>query len=72
MPLFNIRGVVFLATANPQAIPTLDEVQEHIGFSVRPVLAVKEDILQALNSQEPGAEYAADLVSMLDEDFEVE
>jgi len=71
MPLFKVRGVMFLATANPQAIPILDEVEEHVGCSVRPVLAVREDILQAINSQTPGAEFAADLVSMLDEDFEV-
>jgi len=71
MPLFKVRGVLFLATANPQAIPILDEVEEHVGCSVRPILAVREDILQAINSQTPGAEFAADLVSMLDEDFEV-
>jgi type IV pilus assembly protein PilB len=71
MPLFKVRGVMFLATANPQAIPILDEVEEHVGCSVRPILAVREDILQAINSQTPGAEFAADLVSMLDEDFEV-
>jgi len=71
MPLFKVRGVLFLATANPQAIPILDEVEEHVGCSVRPILAVREDILQAINSQAPGAEFAADLVSMLDEDFEV-
>jgi len=71
MPLFKIRDVMFLATSNPQAIPILDEVEEHVGCSVRPILAVREDILQAINSQTPGAEFAADLVSMLDEDFEV-
>jgi type IV pilus assembly protein PilB len=71
LPLFKVRGVVFLATANPQAMPVLDEVKEHVGCSVRPILAVREDILRALNEQAPGAEYTADLISMLDEDFEV-
>lgn len=71
MPLFKVRGILFLATANPQALPILDEVEEHVGCSVRPILAVREDILQAINSQSPGAEFAADLVSLLDEDFEI-
>jgi len=71
MPLFKVRGVVFLATPNPQALPVLDEVEEHVGCSVRPILAAREDILQAINSQTPGAEFAADLASLLDEDFEV-
>ena len=71
MPLFKVRGVIFLATSNPQALPVLGEVEEHVGCSVRPILAAREDILQAINSQTQGAGLAADLVSMLDEDFEV-
>ncbi len=71
LPLFKVRGVLFLATANPQAMPILDEVEEHVGCTVRPVLAVREDILRAINERGPGAEYAADLLGMLDEDFEV-
>ena len=71
LPLFKVRGVMFLATSNPQAMPTLDEVEERVGCSVRPILASREDILRALNEQAPGAEYAADLLSMVDEDFEV-
>ncbi len=71
LPLFKVRGVLYLATANPQAMPTLDEVEERVGCSVRPVLAGREDILRAINEQAPGAEYATELISMVDEDFEV-
>ena len=71
LPLFKVRGVLFLATANPQAMPTLDEVEERVGCSVRPILASREDILRAINEQAPGAEYAAELISTVDEDFEV-
>ena len=71
LPLFKVRGVLFLATSSPQAMPILDEVEEHVGCTVRPVLAVREDILRAINEQAPGAEYAADLLGMLDEDFEI-
>lgn len=71
LPLFRVRGVLFLATANPQAMPTLDEVEERVGCSVRPVLAGREDIMRVLNEQVPGLDHAADLISMVDEDFEV-
>ena len=71
LPLFKVRGILFLATSNPQAMPMLDEVEENVGCNVQPILAAREDILRALNEQAPGAEYAADLISMLDEDFEV-
>lgn len=71
LPLFRVRGVLFLATANPQAVPILDEVEEHVGCSVRPILAGRDDILKALNEQVPGAEYTAELIGMVDDDFEV-
>lgn len=71
LPLFRVRGALFLATANPQAMPVLDEVAEHVGCSVRPILAGREDILRVLNEQVPGNEYASELISMVDEDFEV-
>lgn len=71
LPLFKVRGVLFVATANPQAMPTLDEIEERIGCSVRPILAGREDILHALNEQTSNSEHSADLMSMVDEDFEV-
>ena len=71
LPLFKVRGVLFLATANPQAIPILDEVEEHLGCNVRPILAGREDILRVLNEQTPGVEYTSELIEMIDDDFEV-
>ena len=71
LPLFRVRGILFLATPNPQAFPVLDEVEEHVGCSVRPILAGREDILRVLNEQVPGNEYASELISMVDDDFEV-
>jgi type IV pilus assembly protein PilB len=71
LPLFKVRGVVFVATANPQAMPVLDEVEEHVGCSVRPILAGRDDILRVLNEQVPGIEYAAEFIGMVDDDFEV-
>jgi len=71
LPLFRVRGVLFVATANPQALPTLDEVEERVGCSVRPILAGREDIMRAINEQTSGSDHAAELISMVDEDFEV-
>ncbi len=71
LPMFKIRGVLFLATANPQSLPTLDEVEERIGCSVRPILAGREDISRTINDQGQDAEHVADLLGMVDEDFEV-
>jgi type IV pilus assembly protein PilB len=71
VPLFMVRGVLYLATANPQAIPSLDEVGERLGCSVRPVLAGLDDLIKAIDEAAPGAEYAADLISIVDDDFEI-
>ena len=71
VPLFMVRGVLFLATANPQAIPSLDEVGERLGCSVRPVLASLDDLIKSIDEAAPGAEYAADLISIVDDDFEI-
>lgn len=71
LPLYKIREELFLATANPQSLPVFKEVEERTGLKVRPVLAVRDDILQAINDQTGGADYAADYVAMVDDDFEV-
>lgn len=71
VPLFLVRGVLFLATANPQAIPSLDEVGERLGCTVRPILAGFDDLVKAIDESAPGAEYAADLISIVDDDFEI-
>ena len=71
MPLFLVRGSLHLATANPQAIPSLDEVAERLSCSVRPVLAGLDDLIKTIDENAPGAEYAADLISIVDDDFEI-
>ena len=70
LPLFKIRDVVSVATANPQAMPELNEVAERLGCKVKPVLARQEGILKIVN-ENLGGEYTEDLLSDVDEDFEV-
>ena len=71
MPLFKVKGILTLATSDPQAIPTFDEVEEYTKARVRPVLATREEILQAINSAYDGTELSPDLLNDLDDDFQI-
>lgn len=71
IPMFMVRGALYLATANPQALPSLDEVAERLSCNVRPVLAGLDDLIKAIDEAAPGSEYAADLISLVDDDFEI-
>ncbi len=71
LPLQQVRGVLAVATSDPQAIPTFDEIEERTGFRVQPVLARREDILNAINDAYAGNMATAELFGDVDEDFEV-
>ena len=71
LPLFMVRGTLSLATADPQAIPSFNEVEERLHCRVRPVLARQEDILRATNEAYANDEFASELLADVDADFEV-
>ncbi len=71
LPLFKVRGALSLATADPQAIHSFDEIEERLNCRVRPVLARREDILKTINEAYAGDRYTAELITEIDEDFEV-
>ncbi|MDH3552707.1 MAG: ATPase, T2SS/T4P/T4SS family [Gammaproteobacteria bacterium] len=71
MPLFRIRSSLFLATAKPQDMPTLEEVSERLQCVIRPVLARKEDIFKLLNESVEIDDLQFDMVGDVDEDFAV-
>ena len=71
MPLFRVRSMLFLATAKPQDMPTLEEVSERLQCLVKPVLARKEDILKLLNETLSLDDMQFDMVGDVDEDFAV-
>ena len=71
LPLFCVRGDLFLAMANPQAIPSLEEIEDRTGMRVRPVLARAQDILTFVGDQGSLSEYAAELSTEVGDDFEV-
>ena len=49
LPMFCVRGVVSLATANPQDMPSMSEIEERLQATVRPVMARSEDIQKCLS-----------------------
>jgi type IV pilus assembly protein PilB len=71
MPLQQLRGELFLATVDPQAVPVFDEVEQRTGLRVQPVLARREDILNALNDAGAGNPDTIELFDDVDEDFEL-
>ena len=71
MPLQQLRGELFLATVDPQAMPVFDEVERRTGLRVQPVLARREDILSSLNDACAGNIDTIELFDDVDEDFEV-
>jgi type IV pilus assembly protein PilB len=71
LPLFRIRGVLFLATSDPQAAPGFSEVEERTGLRVRPVLARSEQIAKTANDAYASNSLGAELLDALDDDFEV-
>ena len=71
LPLFKVRGVLTLATTDPQAYPCFAEVEECLGSRVRPILALHDDISKTIDEAFSGDEFAAELIFEVDDDFDV-
>lgn len=71
LPLYKVRGVLTLATADPQAIPSFDEVAERTNTRVQPVLARQEEILKTINEAYEDQGYIPELITEVDDDFAV-
>ncbi len=71
LPLFNVRGVLTLATSDPQSIPSFDEVERHTGLTVQPVLARSQEIEHCINEAFEGSIEIDAYVGDLEEDFEL-
>ncbi|MDX2505997.1 MAG: ATPase, T2SS/T4P/T4SS family [Gammaproteobacteria bacterium] len=70
LPLFRLRGVIYLATSDPQAVPDFAEVEERTALRIQPVLARKEDIIKAISEAHSENSYGAEMMEALEEDFE--
>jgi len=71
LPLFNVRGVVSLATANPQDMPSLSEIEDRLQTTVRPIMARAEDILKCLDEANDDVFMSDEFITEVDGDFEV-
>lgn len=71
LPLFSIRGVLTLATSDPQSIPSFDEIERLTGLTVQPVLARAQEIEACINEAYEGAVEINAYVGDLEEDFEL-
>ncbi len=71
LPLFKVRGILSLATSDPQSVASLGEVEERTGCRVRAVLARQEDIIKNSKDAYVDGDIFNELASDLDEDFEV-
>ena len=69
LPLFKVRKVLVVATANPQALPRFDEVAELTGLKVKTVLARHSEILKNIGEAYAGLGVYSDFIGELDEDF---
>jgi len=71
LPLFRIRGTLYLATSDPQAAPGFTEIEERTSLRVRTVLARRETIVKAIAEAHSDNSYGAGLLEALEDDFEV-
>ena len=71
LPLFRIRGVISVATANPQDMPALTEIEDRLQAKVQPVMARSEDILKCLEESSDDFFAPDEFISEIDMDIEV-
>lgn len=72
LPMFRVRGVVYLATTQPQDIPLLTEVGERLNVVVKPILASREDILKTIEESLASSDLEMELLDdVFDSDLEL-
>ena len=69
LPLFRVHDTLMLATADPQAVPVIDEVEELTACHVRPVLAASEEIQGVIQDTYQNAVAVNGYLGELDDDF---
>jgi type IV pilus assembly protein PilB len=56
VPMFLVRGVLTVAMAEPQSVPTIDRLRALTGHEVRPVLALESNILEYIRRHAHGSD----------------
>ena len=72
IPMFKVRGVMTVAMAEPQSLPTIDRLRKLTGCKIRPVLALRANVLEYIRKYAAGdVDVEAFLTSLADSDVEV-
>lgn len=72
IPMFRVHGVLTVAMAEPQSLPTIDRLRELTGLEIRPVLAIEANILEYIRKYQGGdVDVNAFLTSLAESDVEV-
>ena len=71
IPLCRVRGMLYLATTDPQAIPSLDEVADLTQSKIKPILASREEILTALSDARGNTDNLSEYIGDLESDLEL-
>ncbi len=71
-PMFNVRGVLTVAMAEPQSLPTIDRLRELTGLKINPVLALRPNIKEYISKYTGGeGDVDAFLASLSESEVEV-
>ena len=71
-PLFKVRNVIFVATPDPQSIPSFDAVEELTEAKVRPVLACVDEIEIVIKASHSEDHNLSEFIGGLDLESELE
>lgn len=71
MPLFRVRGILYLATSDPQSVPVIDSVEDLTGLKAKPVLCCTGEILNAIAEAHAERSDLSEYLGDLGNDLEV-
>ena len=71
-PLFKVRDTLYLATPDPQSIPSFDTVAELTRAKVKPVLACKVEIVETIREAHDDDASLSEYIGTLDLESELE
>jgi type IV pilus assembly protein PilB len=72
IPMFKVHGVLTVAMAEPQSLPTIDRLRQITGLKIRPVLALESNVHEYIKKYSGGnVDIDAFLTSLSEQDVEV-
>ncbi len=72
IPLFRVHGALTVAMAEPQSLPSIDRLRQLTGCTIRPVLALEDNILEQIKKHSgPSTEMDSLMAALVKSDVEV-